>query len=174
MTFSLAQLQEEMKPWVLHNFGERPASQPLRGITEELGELMVAYADNKQEEVMDGLADCAIFMADYCNAAEISMVQVLRDAEYFARNGHRWVGGSIDAASLLVVLGKLNHHDLKKEQGIRKSEDHIGGTLTSLANILNFLRACCLPFKDVTLEDLVEKTWAKVKLRDWKKNAVTG
>jgi NTP pyrophosphatase (non-canonical NTP hydrolase) len=174
-TFTLMQLQEEMKPWVKHNFGDRPASQPLQGITEELGELMESFFHENPDDVGDALADCAIFLADYCNAAGVSMVAVQQESDIQeAIREHVWTGTQLDAAMLLYVLGKLNHHNLKKEQGIRKGEDHDIGILCRLAGVLNFLRACCRLFDGVTLEDLVEKTWSKVKQRDWKKNATTG
>ncbi len=37
MTFNLRQLQEEQRPWVLKNFGERPTWMPLMGMCEEAG-----------------------------------------------------------------------------------------------------------------------------------------
>lgn len=39
----LRKLQEEQKPWVKHNFGDRPSWMPLLGAVEELGELAHAH-----------------------------------------------------------------------------------------------------------------------------------
>lgn len=169
--FTLSQLQDEMKPWVLHNFGERPSSQPLRGIVEEIGELMQALEQNDLEAAQDGVADCMIFMADYCNASRYSIARL----STVVRGTPPWSGDHLDdAPQLLQVLGRLNHHDLKKEQGIRKGEDHDQGIMDALAQIAGFLATLCSMRGWPSIETLVEKTWSKVKLRDWKKNAVTG
>ena len=174
MTFSLAQLQEEMKPWVLHNFGERPTSQPLRGIVEEIGELSAAFYESDEAATQDGIADCLIFMTDYCNGRGYSMNDVVASARV-ADESFVW-GGDVrdDAKGLLEILGKLCHHDLKKEQGIRKGEDHDKQILVQLGLLHLFLEVLCATKGWPSVNELVEKTWASVKLRDWKKNAVTG
>ena len=80
--FSLRQLQAEQRPWVEHNYGDRPAYWPLLGAVEELGEL--AHAHLKQEQGIrtnedhaaakrDGVADIVIYLADYCSAEGIDM-----------------------------------------------------------------------------------------------------
>lgn len=170
--FTLTKLQEEMKPWVQHNFGDRPASQPLRGIIEELGEIFEAWDNDCEDEVLaDGVADCIIFMADYCNTRGYSLDEI---------DGNRlgsWHSIHI-ASDLLQLIGKLAHHDLKLEQGIRKNEDHEREIKFFLSAILDFLEYVVNGLDlDATFDtylDLVEETWNKVKKRDWKKNAVTG
>jgi NTP pyrophosphatase (non-canonical NTP hydrolase) len=165
----LTQLQEEMKPWVLANFGERPASQPLRGIFEEIGELQEACEEDDDEKVEDAVADCIIFMADYCNSRGYSMERI-----ELTRTG-KWVYPRYGSASqMLKVLGKLAHHDLKKEQGIRVTEDHDAIIQQYLGHILDFLCAV-LDARGVSeYIGIVEKTWNKVKQRDWKKNPAKG
>lgn len=73
----LRKLQEEQKPWVIHNFGNRPTWQPLLGAMEELGELAHAHLKQKQEiritenhdaMAKDAVADIVIYLADYCSA----------------------------------------------------------------------------------------------------------
>lgn len=70
-------LQDQQRPWVKHNFGDRPAYYPLLGAVEELGEL--AHAHLKQEQgirttedheanAKDAVADTIIFLADYCSS----------------------------------------------------------------------------------------------------------
>ena len=73
----LKQLQDEQRPWVKHNFGERPAWQPLLGAVEEIGELAHAHLKHAQnirvsethiENAKDAVADTVIYLADYCSA----------------------------------------------------------------------------------------------------------
>ena len=78
----LKKLQEEQKPWVKHNFGDRPSWQPLLGIVEELGELAHAHLKDAQgirtkedhfKNKKDAIADIIIYLADYCNAEGIDL-----------------------------------------------------------------------------------------------------
>lgn len=73
----LRKLQDEQRPWVKHNFGDRPSWMPLLGIMEELGELAHAHLKQAQgirtsedHEAMakDAVADIVIFLADYCSS----------------------------------------------------------------------------------------------------------
>lgn len=168
-TFTFKQLQEELKPWVLHNFGERPASQPLRGIVEELGELYMSLAKQDVEATQDGIADCLVFMADYCNSMGIAMSEVDSMARSVDEKEY-----DPSPTMFLKAIGKLCHHDLKKEQGIRKAENHDMGILIQLAVIVAGLRAIVSQYGWPSVEALTETTWLEVKKRDWKKNAVTG
>ena len=77
MTFSLRQLQDELKPWQEHNFPDRPAYQPLLGVMEEAGELAHAHLkqeqnirnnENHEANAKDAVADIVVYLADYCNA----------------------------------------------------------------------------------------------------------
>ena len=85
---TLRQLQEEMRPWVLHNFGKRPSYWPLLGAVEEIGELCHAHLKNEQkirtnedhrEQKLDAIGDILIYLADYCSAENIDLQQVLED-----------------------------------------------------------------------------------------------
>ncbi|KKL69661.1 hypothetical protein LCGC14_2112650, partial [marine sediment metagenome] len=98
-TFTLRQLQEEQRPWVQHNFGDRPDWMPLLGVMEELGELA--------------------------------------------------------------------HAHIKQAQGIRTREDHDANGQDAVADVVIFLADYCSA-RGWDLHDCVERTWAKVKQRDWK------
>lgn len=81
--FTLKQLQEEQKPWVIHNFPGRKPYYPLLGAVEELGELAHAHLKQEQgirgtkaehqEKKIDAVADVIIFLADYCTANDIDL-----------------------------------------------------------------------------------------------------
>ena len=73
----LRKLQDEQRPWVKHNFGDRPSWMPLLGAMEELGELAHAHLKDAQgirqgedhkAAAQDAIADIVIFLADYCSA----------------------------------------------------------------------------------------------------------
>lgn len=70
-------------------------------------------------------------------------------------------------------LGELAHHFLKREQGIRVSEDHNEGIRDSVADIVIFLLDFCSA-EGICLEEEVVTTWPKVQARDWKKYPVNG
>jgi NTP pyrophosphatase (non-canonical NTP hydrolase) len=159
-TFSLHVLQEELKTWVLHNFGDRPSWQPLLGIGEEIGELAAAATD---EEVADAIADTAVYVADYANVMGWD-IQKIWDNRGFAR--------PLDD-DLTKILGKLNHHHLKAEQGIRGDrDDHHGRISWNLGALLSVLAGRAGGAQKFL--DIVERTWNEVKQRDWKKNAADG
>ena len=71
-------LQDEQRPWVAHNFPGRDQYYALLGAVEEIGEVCHAHLKWKQgirgceqqhmEAMADGVADCVIFLADYCTA----------------------------------------------------------------------------------------------------------
>ena len=80
----LGKLQTQLKPWVQHNFGDRPSWQPLLGLQEELGELSHAYLKREQRirtnedheaGIRDAVADLVIFLADFCNAEGIDLAK---------------------------------------------------------------------------------------------------
>ena len=84
----LKNLQEELKPWVKHNFGDRPSWQPLLGIVEELGELAHAHLKHAQEirtdeqhfeNKKDAIADIIIYLADYCTAEGIDLESTVQE-----------------------------------------------------------------------------------------------
>ena len=79
---NLKQLQDEQRPWVKHNFGDRPAWQPLLGIVEEVGELCHAHlkhaqgirtTEDHQAAKVDAVGDIVVYLADYCTAEGIDL-----------------------------------------------------------------------------------------------------
>jgi len=75
--FTFKQLQDEQRPWVKHNFGDRPPWHPLLGAVEELGELAHAHLKEVQgirmsedhvANAQDAVADIVVYLSDYCTA----------------------------------------------------------------------------------------------------------
>lgn len=82
----LRRVQDEQRPWVKHNFGDRPSWMPLLGVMEELGELAHAHLKREQgirtnedhdAKARDAVADIVIFLADYCSATGIDLESVV-------------------------------------------------------------------------------------------------
>jgi NTP pyrophosphatase (non-canonical NTP hydrolase) len=70
---------------------------------------------------------------------------------------------------VMEELGELSHAYLKREQGIRTTEDHDAAIVDAVADIVIYLADFCA-VEGIDLQHAVEETWGKVKLRDWKKN----
>lgn len=114
MNITLRQLQSEQRPWQAHNFPGRPAHYPLLGAIEELGELAHAHLKGDQAirytpaqilaKKADAVADCIIFLADYCSASGIDIEDAVaetwakvkqRDWKANPTNAHQLVEGSL-------------------------------------------------------------------------------
>lgn len=160
--FTLKQLQEEHRAWKAHNFPDSANHYPLLGMTEELGELMEAKtcADHG-----DAVGDTIVYIADYCNVKGWNL-QTLWDCRSLPDSMHELLPGEC----CLICLGKIHHHALKGAQQIRGTADehnHQGQIW------LSRLLATLDEHTDSLLHE-VERTWNKVKQRDWQKNRVTG
>ena len=80
---SLKEVQVSQKPWVKHNFGDRPSWMPLVGVMEELGELAHHFLKMAQgirgtnaehmAQIKDAVADIVIFLCDFCSAMDIDL-----------------------------------------------------------------------------------------------------
>jgi NTP pyrophosphatase (non-canonical NTP hydrolase) len=70
------------------------------------------------------------------------------------------------------TIGKLAHHHLKNEQGIRNQENHAEAKKDAIADMLIYLTDYCNN-EGFDLEALLSETWEKVRQRDWKKNPDT-
>ena len=84
----LRQLQDEQRPWVQHNFGNRPSWMPLLGVMEELGELAHAHLKRAQgirttedhdAKARDAVGDIVVYLADYCSATGIDLERTVAE-----------------------------------------------------------------------------------------------
>ena len=72
-------------------------------------------------------------------------------------------------ASMGKEIGKLNHHFLKRKQGIRKTEDHEAGIRDAMADIFIYM----MDFANregIDLQDIIVQTVMYIHRRDWVKN----
>lgn len=74
----------------------------------------------------------------------------------------------------LEELGELAHAHLKSLQGIRGTpEHHHASKVDAVADTIIFLADYCTA-NGIDMQDALEKTWASVKMRDWKRDAING
>src|SRR6185503_13269547 len=67
-------------------------------------------------------------------------------------------------------VGELSHAFLKRAQGIRgTAEQHTEGIKDALADAIIYMLDFCNK-EGIDLQAELERTWDKVKQRDWKKN----
>lgn len=64
-------------------------------------------------------------------------------------------------------LGELCHAHLKREQGIRTSEDHRAKQIDAVADVIIYLCDYCA-LEGIDMETAVLSTWETVSKRDWK------
>jgi NTP pyrophosphatase (non-canonical NTP hydrolase) len=168
---TISRIQSELKPWQLHNFGNRPSWQPLEGMIEEVGELCEAYEiietydfDKFVEDAKDAVADIVIYLMDFCNSMDIDLVQAYtgNTGDFQATSSPMYI------LQIMKNLGKVAHAHLKLKQGIRVTEDHIGNCKKYCAMVLESVQYFCLN-EEFELDSLVNTTWDSVKQRDWKK-----
>ena len=74
---------------------------------------------------------------------------------------------------VMEELGELAHAYLKKEQGIRISENHEEKLKDAIGDIVIYLADFCTAH-DFDLATIVKETWKTVKIRDWIKYPVNG
>jgi len=158
-------IQDEQVPWVKHNFPGRPPHQPLMGITEELGEFVDALEVYAHQDMMDALADIMIYFCDYASACEIKVSDLyIESLNYFENR-----------LQSISILGKLHHHRLKLDQGIRKNEDHAAMTFEYMAKLFAWCHVTCLRKTGKPLVLVTTDVWENiVKKRDWQANKDSG
>lgn len=193
MTFTLKQLQEEQKPWVLHNFGEGQPYQPLLGLVEEIGELSGAVDQmegcindtdwsDASEETKDAIADIVVYMCDYASRIGVDMGDIESDlraprthnvSPSSLEDGQGWEDIHVTILMMLQCIGSISHHHLKSEQGIRGTKEEHRADIVSTLKLLLHEITTLSNMLEIDFLDTVAQVWAEVKKRDWKKNSVS-
>ena len=86
---TISRVQREQRPWVAHNFGDRPKWMPVMGLMEELGELAHAFLKREQgirgtreehtADIRDAAADVVIFLCDVASAEGFDLDQIVSE-----------------------------------------------------------------------------------------------
>lgn len=155
--------QQELKPWSLHNFGEREPWQPLMGAFEEASELTNFYspANYNVEEIKDAVADITIYLCDYCTVLGLDIAELYVEQPVKIDQG-------LFINTLLIAMGKIAHAHLKKAQNVRISEDHVANIKYNIAKSILILENYCA-MENYNYAQTVEMVWNRVKQRDWKR-----
>lgn len=67
----------------------------------------------------------------------------------------------------------MAHAHLGAEQGIRANEDHLENAKDALGDVFIYMCNYC-NVNGIDSQEAIEKTWGKVKQRDWTKNKISG
>jgi len=71
-------------------------------------------------------------------------------------------------------IGELAHAQLKSEQGIRGTQaEHHAAKIDAVADIIIYLADYCNQ-AGIDMQSAVQKTWVRVRERDWKKDPQAG
>lgn len=158
----LERLQKEQAEWSRRNFGNNPRIFPILGLIEELYEFNDAFHRRDEEDLKDAIGDIVIYMSDACTRYGWNLSLLYRSRENAANVRH----------SVSQIQGKLAHHALKLEQGIRKKVDHEKELTQLMRYILFDVSAICTTLGE-GFQNVVSKTWDRVSKRDWVKNPDT-
>lgn len=104
-----------------------------------------------------------------------------RELEIFQSEVGRWAERNFGATpsyrpllGAVEEIGELAHAHLKKEQGIREGLERFEqDAADAIGDILVYLADYCAR-TGLSLQESVDKTWARVRQRDWKKYPGTG
>lgn len=164
MAKTMRALQIEQAEWAQRNFGDRPATDPALGLIEEVGELAHAILKRSQgirgtaEEhtaaIIDAIGDCAIYLCDYATRRGI----VLPDVAW-----PEWPWNPV----MVEIVGDLAVFAGQLMQFIDRTE---------LSDVAAFARRLSGAAKNEgrSLQECVDETWKKVRLRDWQANPTDG
>ena len=200
---SFENIQYEVGPWSLENFGHqetpyltavvgkchtgsralrRPlegvevrlgSMAPLMGLSEELGEL---FESGTNTDTKDAVGDLCIYLCDYCCREGIVI-------PYRSELDRRDIYDP--GSGLVVYLGRLNRAHLKRHQGIRDMDNDVKFAAARLAAVGGFVFHLDLFVKEhlagngekplTNLVTILNETWNNiVKKRDWKADAAEG
>lgn len=148
--------------WSTYNFGENPSYRQALGMIEEVIELKQGLEESDRDKVVDAIADITIYMADYYAKRVWDMGELACVPEWECTG----LMSCLDS-----IIGKLAHHQLKSEQGIRGSlEEHeirLKDVCARTISVCMAVASLC----DVDFPEVVMEVWnAKVSKRDWVEN----
>ena len=173
---SWPELVQQIGEWSQANFGDnqskvRPETTlnevaPLLGLMEEVAyEYAVARTEENKEAMLDALADATIFLADFWYRSGGRLEHFTTPQQPIFRTYR----------SLLTGVGRLCHLALKAHQGIRYTREEVELKLISeVRSLLADLDCLVRKLSDGTLLELVNEVWAKVRERNWRKDALSG
>jgi hypothetical protein len=181
------QIQNEIYQWSITNFenncskktGQLLFALPsFLGIVEEIGEYHEA---NNDKDEIDALADCGIYLLDFCNREGIESISNLVVSLDKHTISTKEAFLSLPYRNITIILGKLSHCILKHHQGIRDYSPQTNEGMEKykternleVYHLLAWLEYQALLVTDTPFITHLENTWSKVKKRNWKANPST-
>lgn len=102
------------------------------GVVEECGELFENIQKNDIEEIKDSIADIVVFAVQVASFEGIDFYTNLDNHNYNPPI-QPWCADATE--DLVIAIGRLCHHILKRKQGLGRTEDHFKAIKEQLANI---------------------------------------
>lgn len=163
-------LRCEHAAWVDYNFPNAHPDEPLKGIVEEVGELMDVeimaegvLPDSWEDDQRDAIGDIQIYLLHYC---------LLHDFDPYKAYGEilksQQVIGTDPMQGLVLSVGRLAHADLKLTQGIRQDENLKRAQYMATGWILTHLERYCNQAA-IQMWNTIEHAWSEVRCRDWRR-----
>lgn len=187
--FNLKDLQQCLKPWVLHNFGNRVSVDPLIGICEETGELAAAYLTQKRNALNEGEFD---YIKSHTNEVWLlcafAHMGAIAHAHLKAKQGIRGTAEEHEAKkvkelSLMMyamtkyfsvsTIGKVIPLSSYEECQQTVMDFDVDTPADAIADIVIYAADFCNG-QGIDMTQTVYETWNKVKQRDFKVYPGTG
>jgi hypothetical protein len=172
--WDLRDLQGEYGAWRERNFpGSTDPLAHVAALAEEVGEMMreavVASGEAPLPPRLAGeMSDVTICVVGACASMGLDAQELLESAL------HGYVIDDVLATSATVAVGKFARAVLKTSQGIRGTpEQHRRDARDALTALLRQVHLAFMSHGESML-DHVQKDWARVSARDWRRNPQTG
>lgn len=174
-------LQHEIRNWSETNFGQNVSKTDdhvcldgvgsLLGVVEELGEYLEGEG---MLPLTDALADITIYLCDYAARTDTRIevtAEQIKPAAMETILGRLGVKNPKTAYTmqLAILIGKLAHINLKRHQGIRGYE-HKPKFDAENKQLVSEIFIVLSQVSSFHVLPLAERTWEKVKQRNWKTN----
>ena len=165
-------IQVRLFRWQSHNFGLPNPCEIACGITEELGERMVAISELNAKEIDDAVGDIQVYGCQLATARRLSFVHTVHAGQI---DGPRFFDKlDISGRDLLTIAaGYINHVQLKAQQKIRDMETQELCRLATFAGLSMLMRGLVMVSPRAPLE-IFEEVAEKVLRREWKRDASMG
>jgi len=121
-------LQKELNEYDRTNYPKNNSVRMTLGVVEECGELAEAIEKNDLNEIKNATADISVFAMQLASFENIDWEENLDDPTKVTVDPKT-------ITDIVISLGRLSHHILKREQGLGKPEDHIEHIKESLKDI---------------------------------------
>lgn len=122
-------LQKELDEYDRTNYPKNNSVRMTLGIIEENGELAEAIEKNDLNEIKNAVVDISVFSMQLASFENIDWEENLDEFTKVTEDP------KTVTSNIVIPLGSLAHHILKREQGLGKPEDHLEHIKENLRSI---------------------------------------